>query len=89
MIWQTSKMKTWNFGIAGAGNIADFHAKAIQSLGNARLTGITGTNTRKAKALSEKYACRMFSSFGEMVSCKEIDILTIATPSGHIWNLPF
>ncbi len=82
MIWQTSKMKTWNFGIAGAGNIADFHAKAIQSLGNARLTGITGTNTRKAKALSEKYACRMFSSFGEMVSCKEIDILTIATPSG-------
>ena len=30
-------MKIWNFGIIGAGLIADFHAKAIQSLKNARL----------------------------------------------------
>lgn len=42
-------MKVWNFGIIGAGLIADFHAKAIQSLDNAKLVGICGTNQDKAQ----------------------------------------
>jgi len=32
-------MKTWNFGIVGAGLIADFHARAIGDLPNAKLIG--------------------------------------------------
>lgn len=75
-------MKIWNFGIIGAGLIADFHAKAIQSLPNARLAGICGTNDKKAKALSEKYNCRSFSGTEELLSSPDIDIITIATPSG-------
>jgi UDP-N-acetyl-2-amino-2-deoxyglucuronate dehydrogenase len=75
-------MKIWNFGIIGAGLIADFHAKAIESLNNAHLTGICGTNQRKVTALAEKYKCRAFTSIDEMLSSPEIDIVTIATPSG-------
>jgi predicted dehydrogenase len=48
-------MKIWNFGIIGAGLIADFHARAIQSLPNARLAGVCGTNRAKAESLSVKY----------------------------------
>ena len=54
-------MKIWNFGIIGAGLIADFHAKAIQSLKNARLTGICGSNPVKVRNLAEKYGCKPFS----------------------------
>jgi UDP-N-acetyl-2-amino-2-deoxyglucuronate dehydrogenase len=75
-------MKIWNFGIIGAGLIADFHARAIQSLPNARLAGICGTNGKKVKALSEKYKCRSFSGYEELLSSPDIDIVTIATPSG-------
>jgi predicted dehydrogenase len=75
-------MKTWNFGIVGAGLIADFHARAIRSLGNARLTGICGTNGNKALILAEKYSCRCFATTQEMLSSGEVDIITIATPSG-------
>jgi predicted dehydrogenase len=75
-------MKTWNFGIIGAGLIADFHAQAIQSLSNANLVGITGTNHEKALKLSEKYNCKIFSDYSELLSSDEIDIVTIATPSG-------
>ena len=32
-------MRTWNFGIIGAGLIADFHARAIGDIANARLVG--------------------------------------------------
>lgn len=75
-------MKIWNFGIIGAGLIADFHARAIQSLPNARLTGVCGTNSTKAKALSLKYNCKLFPDYNRMLESPEIDIVTIATPSG-------
>src|SRR5665213_2273347 len=75
-------MKIWNFGIVGAGLIADFHTKAIQSLGNARLVGICGSNSDKACRLAEKYKCKTFRDPTELLSHDEIEIVTIATPSG-------
>jgi len=75
-------MKIWNFGIVGSGLIADFHAKAIQSLENARLTGICGRNIDKAKKLADKYHCEAYDDYKKMVSNPDIDIVTIATPSG-------
>lgn len=75
-------MKNWNIGIIGAGMIADFHAKAIQSLGNATLKGICGSNPGKVRVLGEKYKCKTFSSYEEMLRSDEIEIVTIATPSG-------
>lgn len=75
-------MKIWNFGIIGAGLIADFHAKAIQSLTNARLIGICGSNVLKVRNLAEKYGCTPFSDVKEMLRSGDIEIVTIATPSG-------
>ena len=75
-------MKIWNFGIAGAGLIADFHAKAILSLKNARLTGICGSNPGKVNKLAGKYGCKAYSDIQEMLHSDDIDIVMIATPSG-------
>jgi UDP-N-acetyl-2-amino-2-deoxyglucuronate dehydrogenase len=75
-------MKIWNFGIIGAGLIADFHARAIGSLENANLAGICGTNAIKVKSLAEKYGCNAFSGSEDMLRSGDIDIVTIATPSG-------
>ena len=75
-------MKIWNFGIVGAGNIANFHIKAIQILGNANLVGICGTNPDKVKKLASKYSCKVFGHIIEMLQSPEIDIIIVATPSG-------
>ena len=75
-------MKKWNFGIVGAGNIADFHAKAVRSLANACLIGICGTNPEKVNGLAAKYNCKVYGSTTEMLRDPGIDIITIATPSG-------
>lgn len=75
-------MKVWNFGIIGAGLIADFHAKAIGTINNARLIGICGTNNEKALTLSEKYNCKKYDNYTQMLQSDEIDIVTIATPGG-------
>ncbi len=36
-------MKTWNFGVVGAGLIADFHARAIRDIPNARFVACCDT----------------------------------------------
>lgn len=75
-------MKHWNFGIIGAGLIADFHARAIQNIQNASLKAVCGSNPEKVRNLAEKYRCKAFSDYQEMLASNEIDIVTIATPSG-------
>jgi len=75
-------MKTWNFGIIGTGNIADFMQKAVQSLGNCRLQGVYGRNVVKTEQLAKKYACAIYRSAQEMYEDPAIDVIAIATPSG-------
>ena len=75
-------MKTWNFGIVGAGLIADFHARAIGDIANAKFTACCDTVEEKANALAAKYGAKAYTSYEEMVKSDDVDIVTIATPSG-------
>ena len=75
-------MKNWSFGIIGAGVIADFHAKAITHIPNARVIGFCDGGSGRARELAERYQGKYFSDYMELVSSREIDIVTIATPSG-------
>ncbi len=75
-------MRIWNFGIIGAGAVAEFHAKSIQYLENARLIGVCGSGSGRAEDLAKKYGCRVFPDYHAMLRNGEIDIVTIATPSG-------
>ncbi len=75
-------MKTWNFGIVGSGLIADFHARAINDIPNAKLIGCCDKITDKAKQLAQKYQVTAFDNYDEILKSDEIDIVTIATPSG-------
>jgi predicted dehydrogenase len=75
-------MKKWKFGIIGTGLIADFHALAIQSLPNAELIGFWGTNLKKTVSLTRKFGCKSWESYQQMLASDEVDIVTIATPSG-------
>ena len=75
-------MKTWNFGIVGAGLIADFHAKAIADIPNAKLIGCCDKIQDRAKQLADKYGVKAFENYQEMLKSDDVDIVTIATPSG-------
>jgi predicted dehydrogenase len=75
-------VKIWNLGIIGAGVIADFHARAINDIPNAKLIGFCDTIAEKAEELAKQYSCRAYSDYEQMLSDDKIDIVTIATPSG-------
>ena len=75
-------MKKWNFGIIGAGLIADFHARAIADIPNAKLLGCCDIISARAEKLSDKHSCQTFKSYEDTLKSNDIDIVTIATPSG-------
>ena len=76
------KKKEFGFGIIGAGAISDVHARAIQSIENARLWGVYSINKHKADALATKYGCLAYTTLDELLSQPQIDIVCICTPSG-------
>jgi len=63
--------------------IADIHAQAILNLVNAHLAGVCSSDPDMAASFAEKYNCKAFSNYSEMLRSDEIDMVTIATPSGH------
>jgi predicted dehydrogenase len=75
-------MKQWNVGIIGAGLIAEFHAKALRDLDNARIKGFCDSGSGRAKKLVEEYGGEYFDNYSQMLESKDIDMVTIATPSG-------
>ena len=75
-------MKIWNFGVVGSGLIADFHARAIADLPNARLTACCDKIPERAAKLAEKYGAHAFTRYEDVVQSDEVDVVTIATPSG-------
>ncbi|MFT4015645.1 MAG: Gfo/Idh/MocA family oxidoreductase [Agriterribacter sp.] len=75
-------MKIWNIGIIGAGMVADFHARSIQHLPNAKLAGFCDNGSGRAMALAEKYNCTFFADYHAMLRSSDIDIVNIVTPSG-------
>ena len=56
-------MKTWNFGIVGAGLIADFHAKAIADIPNTKLIGCCDKIQDRANKLADKYDVKAFENY--------------------------
>ncbi len=72
-------MKTIGIGFIGAGDIADLHAEAINSLPGAKLIGLWNRTFEKGAAKAEKFGCKTFSSVNDLLQNEEIDAVFILT----------
>lgn len=70
------------FGIIGTGAIAAMHAKALSESCNAELVAVYDQITERAQQFAEKYNVRAVDDFNEFLADKEIEAVTIATPTG-------
>ena len=71
-----------NFGIIGTGMIAGFHARAVHAMVEGELIGVAGKHPERTATFTEQHGIHAFGSVEEMVADPQIDIVTIATPSG-------
>ena len=72
-------MNTIGIGFIGAGDIADLHAEAINSLAGAKLIGLWNRTFEKGAIKAKKFGCKTYSTVNEMLQDKEIDAVFILT----------
>jgi dihydrodiol dehydrogenase / D-xylose 1-dehydrogenase (NADP) len=71
--------KKLNWGIIGAGQIANTMAEALKISPNNFLYAIASKTPEKAKAFAEKHGVEHAFSYDEIVNCEEIDVIYVAT----------
>jgi len=71
-----------NFGIIGAGMIANFHAKAIAAMTGAELTAVYARRLDAAITLTGEHGGTAYSDLDAFLAHPGLDIVTICTPSG-------
>lgn len=70
------------FGIIGTGSISNIHAQAIAAMDGSSLHAVFNHNPNSAKKFAGIYGAKTVSDFDEFLADPELEIVTIATPSG-------
>ena len=70
------------FAIIGCGRIAPKHAESIAALPEAELVAVCDILPEQAQAFAAKYGAEPYTDYIEMLKRPDIDVVTIATPSG-------
>lgn len=70
------------FSIIGTGMIAEFHARAISQIPEARLISAYSRGADKCREFAEKVGCKPAVSIEELVSDPSVQAVCITTPSG-------
>jgi predicted dehydrogenase len=70
------------FAIIGCGRIAPKHAESIAALSEAELVAVCDIVPELAQAFADKYQAEPYTDYLEMLKRADLDVVTIATPSG-------
>ena len=72
-------MRTIKIGFLGAGDIADLHAEAVNSLPGAELKGLWNWKPEQGKIKASKYGCKSYQTLEELLFDPEIDAVFVLT----------
>jgi predicted dehydrogenase len=72
--------KIFNISIVGCGKVAHLHAKAVQSITNASLSGVWSRTRSTADAFAIKYNTRSYDSVYHMVKDNNPDLVIVCSP---------
>jgi UDP-N-acetyl-2-amino-2-deoxyglucuronate dehydrogenase len=75
----TMAEKIYNISIAGCSKVAHLHAKAIEAIPNARLTGVWNRTLLKAEEFATVYNTRAYSGISELVRENKTDLVIVCT----------
>jgi predicted dehydrogenase len=72
-------MDTIKIGFLGAGNVADLHAEAVNSLPGAKLKGLWSWKPEEGKVKAVQYGCQTYDSSEQLLDDPEIDAVFVLT----------
>jgi predicted dehydrogenase len=66
-------------GVIGVGYLGQHHARIFSEIEGAELIAVVDIDSQKASALAEKYGCKAYADYREILP--EVDALSIVTPT--------
>ena len=75
--------KKLGFGVIGCGRIAPKHTESILAIPDAELIAVCDIVPERAEKFAELYKAEPYIDYKELLKREDIDIVTIATPSGN------
>lgn len=72
----------FGFGIVGCGMIANFHARAIADIRNAKLVGCYDAIPAAAEKFAAAQEIQAYRKLDDLLANPEVQVVTICTPSG-------
>ncbi|HNW59290.1 MAG TPA: Gfo/Idh/MocA family oxidoreductase [bacterium] len=81
-------MNKIRMGIAGVGKLGTFHCNTLSQMPEADLVGLYDLDPERARESAERFRCKTFSSYAEML--EQVDAVGIAVPTTlhHSYTLP-
>ncbi len=77
--------RIYNISIAGCSRVAHLHAKAIQNIPNARLTGVWSRTAKKAEDFASLFETLSYSDIRKMLTDNHTDLMIVCNnPPFHI-----
>lgn len=67
--------------VVGIGNMGKHHARIYSELQNAELVAVCDLNKKFGKELADKYNCKFYEDYHEMIKKEELDAVSIAVPT--------
>ena len=75
-------MKTINFALVGTGNIANFHARALELTPGADLVAVHSRRAETGEKFAAESGALFVADYAELLARPDIDAIAITTPSG-------
>jgi UDP-N-acetyl-2-amino-2-deoxyglucuronate dehydrogenase len=73
-------MEKFQTAIIGCGTIFDVHAAAVQQLPEAQLAAVVDINETRAVEAAQRYDCRSYTDYRQMLQDRQIQVVHICTP---------
>lgn len=68
-------------GVIGVGNMGRHHARIYSELQGVELCAVSDSQESRAQALAERYGCRAYRDYCEMIMRESLDAVSIAAPT--------
>jgi len=70
-----------NAAVIGVGNMGQHHARNYSELSDVNLVAVADLNEAHGKELAERFKCKYYKNYQDMLEKEKIDVVTIAVPT--------
>ena len=70
-----------NVAVIGLGNMGKHHVRTYSEIDKVKLVAVSDIDEEKGKSAAEKFKCRFYKDYNEMIKKEKIDLISVVVPT--------